>query len=459
MNEEDNIEGFFKNRLEPNQHFEFREEDWTMLEKKLDAAAVVKSSGTLVFKKIKFWLIVLLIMSLTFLLGWFGHERFSQNRELGVEEKTSNNLTEIIAMDVDPNCVAIENENCEVELVDTEPVNAMERKGIKSQFTKPTVGFVVTRYEDSEIPLEPIQNRTLPQDDKNQSALNSTIVDDFHSLVQKNDFGFIEGYKEYIAPYDQTLLLQTQLHEIDNHLEELEDSIRMKDLFKEANAQALDRMLLGSDASKWSIGVTLSPEMNSVGFAQSVKWSGQFGLGVYYRAFKNFTVSTGVGYTKKKYNTQGQNYKPYEGYWIKSTSGVIPDNVDGKCAVIDIPINFGYALNPNKRFYLDGVIGLSNYILLSETYYYEFDELNPEYNDQPISYGWQTKDNSNFLLSVLNVSIGVNWNINDRLVITGSPYFKIPLKEIGYGNIPLHSSGTSFTLRYKFFRKEKQILK
>ena len=458
MNEEDNIEGFFKNRLEPNQHFEFREEDWNLLETQLDAAAA-QASGSGMWNKLKFWSVVLIFMVFTFLLGWFGHDRFSENEKLDKGDKTIGNAVDISSLVEDASCLTTDEEDCEVVLDGLVAIKAVEQEGKVGQLTKSSVELANSRMDESESTTSPIQQEELSHLVKNQGSLMPTIVKELSSVGSKSSLGYVDGYKEFLDPNDQFILLPTPLDEIDNSIGEKRDSIRIKNLFKDANALAMDRMVSASNLSKWSVGVTISPEMNSVGFAQAVKWSGQFGLGVFYRAFKNFTVSTGVGYTKKKYNTQGQKYKPYEGYWIKRTSGFIPDNVDGKCAVIDIPINFGYALNPNKRFYLDGVIGLSNYILLSETYFYEFDELNPEYIDQPISYGWQTKDNSNFLLSVLNVSIGVNWNINDRLVLTGSPYFKIPLKDIGYGNIPLHSSGTSFTLRYKFFRKEKLILK
>lgn len=500
MSEEDNIEKFFKNRLEPNQHFEFREGDWAKMEQKLDAAPIVQSSPFF-SGKVKLVSLIILAMGLTFLLGWFAHDQYSkqetngQNEEIaGVNElRDRNSLDQKTANatdskdeagligEIDESSRAVEKTEVPKSNKDNEAttLNATtgEPKGqittSNDQINKPDIfdeSIVNTRntnkdtnnnpqglYSTATEPTAPSPLSNLPENQQdldagqNNSYAKSGGGDNLPVYITRlypkwDQSGFAPA-KDNINPnvifIDQAFFAQS-----------VEEENVLNDELTNSGLVVVDEKVL----SPWSVGISVSPEMNSVGFAQDFKWSNQIGLGVYYRILKNFTVSTGASYTKKIYITEGRKYKPYEGYWINQTNGLIPENIDGSCSVIDIPLNITYASNAHKKFFFEGTVGLSNYILLSENYAYEFDPNDLEYAPGgPGSYGWNTRDNSSFLLGVMNLSVGLSWNLNDRFILTGAPYFKIPLKDIGFGNIPLHSSGSYIILRYKLFRKEKAL--
>lgn len=500
MSEEDNIEKFFKNRLEPNQHFEFREGDWAKMEQKLDAAAFVEGSPFF-SGKVKLVSLIILAMGLTFLLGWFAHDQYSkqnnvQNEEIaGFNEKGDENYLDKettgasetkddtgVNGEIDKPSRAVQKNKYQKSNKDDKETtqNAFngeleERKTIANdQFNKPEIldEEHISKTKDTEketnnnpqglysTAKEPVDPSSLLNLPKSQQELdagqnnNYTKSDGGESLpvyitrlYPKLDQSGFAPAKDNINPnvifIDQAFFAQSVVEE-----NVLNDELTNSDLV----------IARKKDLSPWSFGISVSPEMNSVGFAQDFKWSNQIGLGVYYRILKNFTVSTGASYTKKIYITEGRKYKPYEGYWINQTNGLVPEIIDGSCSVIDIPLNITYASNSHKKFYFEGTVGLSNYILLSENYAYEFDPNDLEYAPGgPGSYGWNTRDNSSFLLGVMNLSIGLSWNLSERFTLTGAPYFKIPLKDIGFGNIPLHSSGSYVILRYKLFRKEKAL--
>ena len=151
----------------------------------------------------------------------------------------------------------------------------------------------------------------------------------------------------------------------------------------------------------------------------------------------------------KQYETNAENYDPPEGYWAGRTNGVIPDNIDCSCRVIDVPLNFTFALLEQEYFGINTTIGISNYWLLDEQYRFEFGQENPGAET-----GWETNDNSFAPLSAVNLGLGVALNSNPRLQTEIAAFYKIPTKKVGWGNVELHSMGIQLSLKYRIWVKK-----
>lgn len=97
--------------------------------------------------------------------------------------------------------------------------------------------------------------------------------------------------------------------------------------------------------------------------------------------------------------------------------------------------------------------GASSYIMLNESYRYNFEQPNPGSKE-----GWDSENNSGFLLNMINVTIGFEHQILPGFLVGIEPYVKIPMEGIGWSNLKLFSTGASLTLRYNVLKKEHSSL-
>ena len=196
---------------------------------------------------------------------------------------------------------------------------------------------------------------------------------------------------------------------------------------------------------QWGLAASFAPDFNSVGMDSKREFSGQVGIQVFVTVKSRFSVSTGIYYNKKKYTAEGEEYHPPNQYWNYYTNGVVPKEVFGHCAVLDIPLNLTYNWSPDRKLQFLSTIGASNYIVLSEDYKYRFDSYNAGAAE-----GWDTNESSRVMFGIANLSLGVQYFIKPKIGIKVEPYLKVPLKDIGWGQVDLYSTGTLISLQYLF---------
>jgi hypothetical protein len=56
---------------------------------------------------------------------------------------------------------------------------------------------------------------------------------------------------------------------------------------------------------------------------------------------------------------------------------------------------------------------------------------------------------SQYVFSILNVSLGMERTLGKHLSFQAEPYLKVPLKGLGMGSMRINSYGMYFTLKYK----------
>lgn len=183
---------------------------------------------------------------------------------------------------------------------------------------------------------------------------------------------------------------------------------------------------------QFALTVLASSNLNGVGsFADSkVGTTGGFLFSV--GLTKKFTISTGAAYAKTPYNTEFYNY--HTSYKFKTN----PETVTADCRVLDIPLNIDYKFTQKGRNSFSVGTGLSSYIMLSEKYHYNYNNPNPY---------WLTDvsvvNRNQHFLGVLNLDATYQRQLNSKLSLAVQPYLKLPLTDIGNGQVKLQSTGVS----------------
>ena len=93
-------------------------------------------------------------------------------------------------------------------------------------------------------------------------------------------------------------------------------------------------------------------------------------------------------------------------------------------------------------------MGLSSYYMKDETYNYIYD---PKYPPTAhLTWSYNEKWGSKNLLGVYEFSVGYEHLIMNNVGIQIEPYIKIPLQNIGFGQLKLYSAGLNLSLKYKY---------
>ena len=209
--------------------------------------------------------------------------------------------------------------------------------------------------------------------------------------------------------------------------------------------------IIEQEPSRWSVIATLTPaDFTTVGMDNYTAPGLKYGFQIAYRISERFTISTGAFIADKVYDADGEEYAPGQGFW---TYGAVPETVNGECTVADIPINVRYELVRGDRHNIYVTSGLSSYIMLSEYYHYNYSYSNPN-----LVQSWSGKNQNRHFLAVTNLSVGYDKRLNSRFSLLVEPYIKVPVQDIGFGNVRLFSSGMMFSLKYNFLRRPRILL-
>lgn len=177
-----------------------------------------------------------------------------------------------------------------------------------------------------------------------------------------------------------------------------------------------------------------SPDFSSIGFGPTASAGSNYALLVEYQFSKRWSVSSGAIRSFKKYSSKEEVV--YSGYTA--------DELHGACRILDIPLNVYYQIKPGSRTSFFIGAGLSSYIMLTENYTYT---VNTYYGNRYYSSGVERENNEWF--KILNLSLGVQYQLGSKFFLQAEPFIKAPLAGVGEGDVKLSSLGVFFGLKYK----------
>jgi Outer membrane protein beta-barrel domain len=189
-------------------------------------------------------------------------------------------------------------------------------------------------------------------------------------------------------------------------------------------------------------GLTAGADLSTVRYTHSDEIGFNMGLMGGYQFNKNWSVYTGIIYTKKNYELNGSDYHPPKHYW---TSYINLITVDGYCRMWEVPLLARYTFNSksNNKFFIS--TGISSYFMKKQQYNYLYKTSSGSYENK----AWSNDSSFNHIFSILHLSAGFEKHFGKHMNWQIEPYAKIPLAGVGFGNIKLSSFGVNFSIQYR----------
>jgi len=218
-----------------------------------------------------------------------------------------------------------------------------------------------------------------------------------------------------------------------------------------AEAAAKKKMDQGDQSTNLlELGVVWSPDISKVGSASAAHVGSIYGLTAGFNFNKRWSVQTGFLYSEKYYTSTGGEYQKIPGYPYNPQIKII--KVNAECLMWDLPVNvrYNWLYRPAQRAFVSA--GLSSYFMKQEDLHYWY-----EYGSMPGYKRWVNNNSSSYWFSVLNLSAGFEQRIIEGLTVQAEPFFKVAVRDIGYGKINLKSYGIFLGLKYipPFHRSKK----
>lgn len=192
-----------------------------------------------------------------------------------------------------------------------------------------------------------------------------------------------------------------------------------------------------------SFSIMAAPDISTTSANLSSRVSTNIGLLVTYPITNKISISTGLIYARKLYNSGGVATmgNGYNGYMNNSWE------MNADCRVLDIPLNINYQVFKKQKLSVSINTGLSSYLMLNERYELKNGQNSPLYTVE-------VRNRNQHPFSVANLSVGVERKINSSLSIGLEPFIKLPLTGVGDYDARLKSTGIAVSLNFNILGRK-----
>jgi hypothetical protein len=196
-----------------------------------------------------------------------------------------------------------------------------------------------------------------------------------------------------------------------------------------------------NSASRFSVGLVISPDMSTAGSLSNFSKPGyKIGFSIDYNITRNLVLSSGMIRSLVRYSAPGGAYNLPVNY----NGGTRPDEISGECIILDIPVTLRYhVLNFNRsRLFIS--TGLSSYIMLSEDY--AFSTYQYGYREDQV---FSERTGTRHWMSNAGFSAGYELDLMRNLTLRAEPFVRIPVSRVGWADVNLYSVGTFLSVSYR----------
>jgi hypothetical protein len=200
----------------------------------------------------------------------------------------------------------------------------------------------------------------------------------------------------------------------------------------------------GGFGNNFGLSISAGPDVSDVYHNKIGKLTLAYGAGASYAISKKLNLRTGFYLSKKIYSVDREDYNLPPG---SVGNYQYLQNVNANCKVYEIPLKLDYSFGKTKNhnWFVSG--GLSSYLMKKETYNYYYKTPSGQiYNKD-----WSISNKNRHFFSVLDISGGYQYFLNQQFSMTAEPYVNLPLTGIGAGKVKLNSGGILFTIKVKPF--------
>lgn len=408
------FEEFFRKKAE-EYDISYREQDWLDLEKKLD----VRDAQISYQRKVR-WIAAASILIVS-VLGYFTYQNYNKINHLNQllnEELTSQQESSTVPEspgEIRKDIPGL-SEQPQETLADNQPPNSEDQN---SNSIPPTKNTGEQQQPDS----EPSKNQPVPSAFEEEQI---TVRD-------------ISSYAE-LKDYPETIALGNTTSQ-----PPLDEYKAMASVQKQLPVYSPPPVSTASSviASRFTFRLLISPDLSTTGFDSGFYEPGyKIGAAVNYQLNPKLAISTGLVHSTVRYDAQGQDYNPTTSPY-NNNYNFAPNRVIAECLILDIPVNLNYEWISFDRSRIVASAGLSSYIMMSEEYDFRYDTYSPGQAES-----WNGKTGAFHLFSNAGFSIGYQMNVTPQWSLQVEPFIKVPLKEIGWGNIKLYSIGSFVSVNY-----------
>ncbi|HKK44153.1 MAG TPA: outer membrane beta-barrel protein, partial [Balneolaceae bacterium] len=190
-----------------------------------------------------------------------------------------------------------------------------------------------------------------------------------------------------------------------------------------------------------TLGLVMGPDLSTAGSIAHFYDPGyRLGATIDYNFSPDWGITTGIIRTRTRYTAGSGDYQLPQGYLSNNES---PKRTRADCVLLDIPVSLKYRFLQFNHSRLYATAGVSSYIMLNEKYRFTYKDY-----QSGLAQGWSGKTGTRHWLSNASFSIGYEFDIRGNWSLRAEPFIKIPLKEVGWGNVKLYSMGSIISLNY-----------
>lgn len=430
MAEQSHIEDFFKKRL-GSREFKYREEDWFKMERKLELTGFPPTNASHV--TVKVIIIILAAATAAFFLGWLTSELIRHRKDPTGQNPSNTGTSYVHAETIPPNTgnPYSQHSGAARDKTGSLPLTSGTANARRAESTEV---IVVPEVEISEV-SEIFENSEISMDSEFEEP-EARI-----ELSETSNSSMISTKEKDVGQL--TFSRSTDLHPL--HRRNTMHEVHIPELNFSSLDASTSGLLLQRPMKRWSAGILIAPDFNSTGMFRHKTLSPVIGGIVTYDLTPRWSLALRILYNNKKYSSNADDYEVPYYYWQSRTNGEIPENIEGSCHVLDVPVLLSYRFYRKRTISLNASAGLGSYFILDENYEFSFSKNNPGADTY-----WYTDDNSEVWFGVANLALRLSLQTSPTTSFNIEPYFKIPLKQMGWGNVNLSGMGLSFSLLYHF---------
>jgi hypothetical protein len=430
-------------------HPEYEDIAWNKMEQLLDEHLPVEKERKRFFFLIPLLLIIGAGMLLVGLYNWKNKNTESNNNvsknktEKTIVKKAQPDTKKITTATISKSINPIATITVEKKIIETNNTKSIQKRSV----TTGTVSSLMNDQNENTLAashpdllqkqIEQMKQQVIEKSN-NSAARSGEVVSTLKNTSQENNNEGKAGTEKEIQVDSKKSLPQKETTE--------QVAVTKTENASSENISKKTNKASHSFAGNFGVSISAGPDISAVDANKIGKVTVAYGGGFSYAVSKKLTVRTGFYLSKKIYSVNGYDYKMPAG---SIGNYQYLQNVDANCKVYEIPIRIDYSFRKTKNhnWFISG--GLSSYLMKRETYNYYYKTPSGQiYNKD-----WSISNKNKHFLSVLDISGGYQYSLNNQFAIVAEPYVNVPLTGIGAGKVKLNSGGILFTIKVKPFLK------
>lgn len=200
---------------------------------------------------------------------------------------------------------------------------------------------------------------------------------------------------------------------------------------------------------KFALNLGFSPDYSKVVASEFGPLGYNLQVILDYKISQKWALRAGVIKSLKLYDAYPEDYA-WPVKWGKPSSPL--REVEATCDMLDIPISLSYQILKKGSNQLYTTLGITNYKMINEKYEYFYE------NDADPNLKWRKWEGSSgfFGAGVVNMSLGIERKLTNFLSVQLEPFVKIPIKNVGFGDVKLLTTGLFLNIKTQAPKKIMQ---